>query len=105
MKRQVRDARNAREPDEELDNNHARRVLDCALEVHRTLGPGFLESVYEHALCVELALREVPFERQVPIVIDYKGRRVGESHLDLLVAGRLVVELKAVEATSTSPSF
>ena len=98
MKRQdARDARNAREPDEELDN-YARRVLDCALEVHRTLGAGFLESVYEHALCVELALREGPFERQVPIVIDYKGRRVGESHLDRLVAGRLVVELKAVEA-------
>lgn len=98
MKRQdAGNARNAREPDEELDN-YASRLLACALEVHRTLGPGFLESVYEHALCVELALRELPFKRQVPIIIDYKGRRVGESHLDLLVAGRLVVELKAVEA-------
>ena len=56
------------------------------------------ESVYERALCVELGLRSLPYRRQVPILVDYKSHRVGESCLDLLVAGRIVVELKAVEA-------
>ena len=98
MKRQdARDARDAKEPDEELDN-YARRVIDCAVEVHRTLGPGFLEAIYERALCIELGLRGLPFERQVGVDIEYKGRRVGESQLDLMIARRLVVELKAVEA-------
>jgi GxxExxY protein len=95
MKRQ--DARDAREPDQRIDDC-ARRVIDCALEVHRTLGPGFLESVYEHALCVEMGLRGLPFERQARVLVNYKGRLVGEGQVDLLIAGRLVVELKAVEA-------
>ena len=63
-----------------------------------TLGPGFLESVYEQALCLELGLRNVPYRRQVPLAIAYKGHRVGESCLDLLVAGQLIVELKAIDA-------
>ena len=97
MKRQ--DARNAKglpEPDQELDRD-ASVVLAAAIEVHNVLGPGFLESVYERALCVELGLRNVPYSRQVPITMRYKGHTVGESCLDLLVADRLVVELKAVE--------
>jgi GxxExxY protein len=57
-----------------------------------------LESVYESALCVELTLREIPFTRQPTLIVDYKGRRVGEARLDLLVQGRLLVELKATEA-------
>ena len=73
-------------------------VIGAALEVHRSLGPGFLESVYEEALCVELGLREIAFQRQVPVAVEYKGHAVGEGRLDLLVAGRLVVELKAVES-------
>ena len=84
------------EPDEELDG-YATDVINAAIEVHRVLGPGFLESVYERALCVELALRRVPHRRQVPILVGYKGHDVGESCLDLLVADRLVVELKAIE--------
>ena len=55
-----------REPDADVDEL-ARRVIGAAIEVHRHLGPGFLESVYEEALCVELELREIPFERQRPI--------------------------------------
>ena len=62
------------------------------------LGPGFLESVYEEALCVELALRGIHFLRQVLVAVDYKGHPVGESRLDLLIEGTLVVELKAVDA-------
>jgi GxxExxY protein len=61
------------------------------------LGPGFLEGVYEEALCVELELRGIPFMRQAPVAIRYKGRRIGDSRIDLLVAGCLVVELKTVE--------
>jgi GxxExxY protein len=82
------------EPDGELDAA-ARDVLDAALEVHRVLGPGFLESVYEQALSVELELRGVRFVRQVPIALTYKSIAIGEARLDFLVADRLIVELKA----------
>jgi GxxExxY protein len=84
------------EPDAELDRL-AHDVIGAALEVHRTLGPGFLEAIYEEALCVELSLRRIPFARQVPIGVDYKGTLVGQARMDLLVDGRLVVELKAIE--------
>ena len=84
------------EPSEELDTL-AHAVIGAALEVHRLLGPGFLESVYEEALCLELNLRGIPFRRQVPVNVEYKGQRIGEARLDLLVADRLIVELKAVE--------
>jgi GxxExxY protein len=86
----------AEEPDWSLDQ-WAHRVIGAALEVHRTLGPGFLEGIYEEALCVELRLRSIPFRRQVPVAIRYKGETVGHNHLDLLVADRLIVELKAIE--------
>ena len=75
----------------------ARQVLAAAVEVHRELGPGFLESVYENALAMELQLRGLPFARQVVVETAYKGHPVGESRLDLLVGGCLVVELKAVD--------
>ena len=75
----------------------AREVVDAALGVHRALGPGHLESVYEEALAIELTEREVPFVRQVTVAIEYKGHSVGGARLDLLVGGVLVVELKAVE--------
>jgi GxxExxY protein len=66
--------------------------------VHRVLGPGFLESVYEEALCIELVLRGIRFARQVPIGVTHKGKPVGEARLDLLVDECLVVELKVAEA-------
>ncbi len=81
-----------------VDQSLSRKVIGAAIEVHRTLGPGFAESVYDRALCVELELRQIPFRRQVPVVAEYKGHCVGRSQLDLLVDERLVVELKAVEA-------
>ena len=86
-----------KEPSPKLDQL-AHEVIGAAIEVHRTLGPGYLESVYEEALAIELALRGIPFTRQVVIAVDYKGHSVGESRLDLLVGGQLVTELKAVEA-------
>jgi len=97
VKRQdARDANTLEKPAKDRDG-HVSELLAAAIEVHRILGPGFLESVYEHALCVELGLRNVQFRRQVPVKVEYKGHRVGESCLDRLVSDRLVVELKAVE--------
>jgi GxxExxY protein len=85
------------EPAERLDVL-ARSVIGAAIEVHRHLGPGYLESIYEEALAVELELRGVPFERQKPIEVNYKGREVGQGRIDLLIEGQLLVELKTVEA-------
>ena len=91
------DAKSAkREPDHTLDDL-ARGVIGAAIEVHRHLGPGYLESVYQEALAVELRLRSIPFEPQKPIAIDYKGKQVGEGRLDFLIDGRLITELKAVD--------
>ena len=97
MNRQAAKGARLQEPDAELDA-WAQAVVQAAIEVHHQLGPGFLESVYQEALCVELSLRGVPHPQQVPIEVEYKGRRVGQARLDLLVAGRLVVELKAVDS-------
>jgi len=86
-------------PDELNDLSHA--VIGAAIEVHRELGAGFLESVYEAALCHELEQRHIPFQRQALIPVQYKGVAVGESRLDLFVDDRLVVELKAVDQVSS----
>ncbi len=72
-------------------------VIGCCIEVHRGLGPGFLESVYHRALEIELARNEIPFDTQKEMRVSYRGHFVGEHRLDLLVGGRLVVELKTVE--------
>jgi GxxExxY protein len=85
-----------REPTSAVDEL-AHRVIGAAIEVHRVLGPGFLESVYEEALAVEFDLRGIRYERQKPMVLQFKGKVVGDSRLDFLVDGVLVVELKAVE--------
>ena len=73
-------------------------LIAAATEVHRWLGPGFLESVYDEALCVELRHRGVPFARQAPISVLYKGETVGQARVDLAIDNRLIVELKAVES-------
>jgi GxxExxY protein len=74
-------------------------IIGSAIEVHRVLGPGLLESAYEECLSRELSLRNVPFERQRPLPVDYKGVRLDCGYrLDLLVAETVVVEIKAVEA-------
>lgn len=73
------------------------RIIGCAIEVHRVLGPGLLESAYVEALSVELAEAGLRFGRQVPVPLTYKGRYLGEYRLDLLVADAVVVEVKAVE--------
>lgn len=74
-----------------------KEVLGAAVAVHRELGSGHREEHYENALCHELDLQGIPYERQKPVKVVYKGKVVGEGRIDLLVRGRLVVELKAVE--------
>jgi GxxExxY protein len=73
------------------------RILGAAIHVHRQLGPGFLEKMYENALCLEFAKRGLPFARQVPARVSYDGVEIGMHRLDLIVEGKVVVELKAVK--------
>jgi GxxExxY protein len=73
-------------------------IIGAAIEVHRLLGPGLLESVYEAALCRELSLRKISFVRQKRLPIAYKGQLLEcEFRLDLVVAGEVIVEVKALE--------
>ena len=73
-------------------------VIGCAIEVHRALGPGLLESAYEIWLCRELSLRRIAFERQVAIPVDYKGVKLDcGSRADLVVDGKILAEIKAVD--------
>jgi GxxExxY protein len=73
------------------------KIIGCAIEVHRTLGPGLLESTYESALCVEMQLAGLKFERQLTIPITYKNQPVGDYRLDLLVEKSVIVEIKSVD--------
>ncbi len=73
------------------------RIIAAAIEVHRRLGPGFIESIYEHALVVELYKRKLKVEEQIEVPIEYEGVEVGRHRLDLLVEGTIVVELKAIK--------
>jgi GxxExxY protein len=83
-------------------NELSRAVIGAALEVHRALGPGFLESAYESALVIELDEQRLPFSRQVGLDVAYKGRVVGCGRVDLIVARRILVELKAVDALTNT---
>ena len=86
-----------REDTEERDTLSG-AVIGAAIEVHRLLGPGLLESVYERCLCHELHLRGVPVRRQVPVPIAYKDLHLDQNLvLDVLVDDRLILELKAVD--------
>ena len=77
------------------------KVIGCAIEVHRTLGPGLLESTYQQCLAHELGVQEIPFSSEVDLPIDYKGIKLNCGYrLDLMVDGRLIVELKAVDEVS-----
>src|SRR5438132_13299680 len=90
------DAKSARvEPDSRVDGL-ARAVIGAAIEVHRILGPGYLESVYEEALALEFSLRQISFARQKSVSVVYKGHSVGESRLGLLVRGCRIGVVMAV---------
>ncbi|MEW5946271.1 MAG: GxxExxY protein [bacterium] len=73
-------------------------IIGSAIEVHRALGPGLLESAYEECLCRELTIREITFERQRPLPVKYKGAMLDCGYrLDLVVADSVVVEIKTVD--------
>src|SRR5712692_9989795 len=91
MNKESRNAGNALRDSEITD-----RIIAAAIDVHRELGRGFLESIYENALAVEFALRGIAFIRQKPIPLFYRDHQIGEHRLDFLVEGKIVVELKAV---------
>ena len=79
---------------DELSN----KVIGCAIEVHRNLGPGLLESTYEQCLAHELKIREIPFKLQHPLPVKYKGIKLDCGYrIDLLVDNNLIVELKSVD--------
>jgi GxxExxY protein len=81
------------------DNELTHEIIGAAIEVHRALGPGLLESAYEECLSQELILRELRFERQKPIPLVYKDTRLDCGfRIDVLVEGRIVVELKSIAA-------
>lgn len=79
-------------------NDLSREVLAAAIEVHRHLGPGMLESVYETAFVHELRTRDLDVQHQVPVRVRYKDIDIGGQRLDLIVEGKVIVEIKAVEA-------
>lgn len=80
------------------ENELATNIIGAAIEVHKQLGPGLLESAYETCLAQEMSLREVEFEQQKPLPLTYKGTRLDCGYrLDFLVEGLVVVELKAVK--------
>jgi GxxExxY protein len=72
------------------------RIIGAAIEVHRILGPGLLESIYEEALAHELELQGLSYQRQVAVDIHYKGKTISGQRIDLLVANEVVVEIKSV---------
>lgn len=73
------------------------KIIGIAIEIHRELGPGFMEAIYEEAFCIALEEAAIPFERQKPVDIHFHGRLVGQHRLDLYIAGCVVVELKAIK--------
>ena len=79
------------------ENAITERIIKCAIEVHRQLGPGLLESVYEEALTIECELDGLHVARQVKIPVQYKGRAIGEYRLGLLIEDLVIVEIKSVE--------
>lgn len=71
-------------------------TIGCAIAVHRALGPGFLESIYRKAMCIELNSRELAYDCERPIEVSYRGMAISGQRVDLIVGGLIVVELKAV---------
>ena len=82
--------------------NLSSRVIGCAIEVHRALGTGFLESVYDNALAIELARKNINYKRQFQIAVTYKSRPVGQFIADYLVDNVLILELKAIDKLNSN---
>lgn len=82
----------------EEEDELSSRVIGAAIEVHKELEPGLSEFLYQQALCREMELRGIPHQKQVTFDVHYKGVKIGETRVDLLVDGQLIVELKACES-------
>lgn len=80
-----------------VDNQLTEQIIGCSIIVHKELGPGLLESVYESALAVELSLHGLNYQCQHPLKVFYKGNEIGHYRVDVLVEDQVVVELKATE--------
>ena|ERR1700682_6419372 len=78
-------------------NKLTEKIIGCAIEVHRQLGPGLLEGTYEAALAIELEIAGLHFERQTIFPVVYRDKKIGEYRLDLLVENAVIVEIKSVE--------
>ena len=73
------------------------KIISCAIEVHRILGPGLLESLYEKALCYEFDIKKIAYQSQVSVPVIYKQKVIGDYRIDLLVEDEIIVELKAAD--------
>jgi GxxExxY protein len=82
-----------------LHKDLTEKIIRAAMEVHKTLRSGFLESVYEEAMAIELDLQKVPFEKQKPADVFYKGKNAKQFFCDFIVEGKVLVELKAIKKT------
>jgi GxxExxY protein len=80
-----------------IDLQKTDKIIGCAIEVHKRLGPGLLESIYESALCVEFEHQGLKFQRQVALPLKYRDRSIGELRLDIVIEELVILELKSVE--------
>ena len=78
-------------------NKLTEKIIGCAIEVHKSLGPGLLESIYEAALCIELKNQKLNYVQQKILPVEYKGQKIGDFRIDILVEDTVVIELKSVE--------
>ena len=79
------------------DDPLTRRIIACAIEVHKRLGPGLLEKLYQEAMFIEMELNSLHVEKNVKIPVEYKGKAIGDYFIDLLVEDAVILELKSVE--------
>ena len=79
------------------DEERIRRTIGCSITVHRALGPGLLETIYSRAIALELPAARIPFEREKAFAVTYRGQVLYDQRLDFVVAGTIVLEIKAVE--------
>ena len=84
-------------PLDEQTERYVSETMDCGFAVHKALGPGFFESAYRNAFCMELLALKIPFERERAFTVQYRGKSVAVHRLDLVIRGCVVVELKAVK--------
>ncbi|HEY3474087.1 MAG TPA: GxxExxY protein [Anaerolineales bacterium] len=79
------------------DDALTRRIIACAIEVHKRLGPGLLEKLYKESMAIEMELNGLKVEKNIKVAVEYKGRPIGEYFIDLLVEDAVILELKSVE--------